>query len=379
MEMLNFSPFPNLRFYNTDNQGREFGVIVIKGTYAVAADGTLVIADEQAPLVLEDTYHGALNLSSLWLPSDLVPKKPRTDIILNAVARVPGAQPRREWTCGVVVEGGTHPFSKQLRVTGPRVWQPTWGVSDRALATLAPDELQRVFKGWVLSDPEPVSEVPIRYEHAYGGLLARRQEGTDEPWYDADEHNPIGCGWLDLERTPKEGPVPAPQIVDADAPALSPMQPAVPAGFGPIPPAWLPRRPLGGTFDAHWEANVWPNWPADYDFAYHNSANPSLIYPGFLSGVETIVLDGLDGGEASRRLVLPGHQVTAVIQGEGETRVMMDLDTLLLDVADPDPAEHRVFITWRATYKPDEVTGLALILPDDTPVAAVLETADGEA
>ncbi|KQP26504.1 hypothetical protein ASF27_21130 [Methylobacterium sp. Leaf102] len=369
MEMLNLSPFPNLRFYNTDSQGREFGVLLVKGTYDIAADGSLAIADEQEPLVLTDTYHGALNSSSLRLPSDVVPKKPRSDIILNAVARSPDGAARPSWICGIRVEG-EHVLETRLRVTGPRMWEPVWGVSEQARATMSVAEKRRVFGGWRLGEPEPVREVPIRYEHAYGGLLTRPGADGKEPFLEADEHNPIGCGWIAPDLTPIDAAMPAPQIEAADEPILEPHRRYSPAGLGPIPPAWLPRRPLGGTYDAHWQAHVWPNWPADYDFAYYNSAHPDLIYPDLLIGNETVRLSGLGGEDGQRIIRLPSHMIVLhVAYAEGDPQIAgMDLDTLFIDVADPDAGWHRVFLTWRATFDPDKVEclsfGLVPYAPD---------------
>ena len=359
MEMRNYTPFPNLRFSALDKDGSEFGVLLVKGTYRIDADGTLSIADEQAPLVLTDTYHGALDASSLWLPSDLVPKKPRADILLNAVARAPDGIARPSWTCGVRVEG-EHVLERHLRVTGPRVWEPVWGVSERARATMSAAEKRRVFGSWRLGEPEPASEVPIRYEHAYGGLLARPQEGSDEPFLEADERNPLGCGWIDPALMPIEAPVPAPRIEAADDPVREPHVRYTPVGFGPIPPAWLPRRPLGGTYDAHWMEHVWPNWPADYDFAYHNSAHPDLVYPGLLRGDETVILEGLHAAGRTV-LCLPGDRVLMQLRAAGRVAkpVPMALDTLVLDIVDPDPAEHRAFLTWRASFDPEVPDGLA--------------------
>ncbi|WP_162561122.1 DUF2169 family type VI secretion system accessory protein [Methylobacterium terrae] len=363
--MLNLSPFPNLRFFNTDNEGREFGVLLVKGTYDITADGRLVVADEQEPLVLTDTYHGALNTSSLRVPSDIVPKKPRADVILNAVARVPGGLARPSWTCGVRVEG-EHVLERRLRVTGPRVWEPVWGVSERARATMSAAERRRVFGGWRLSEPEPASEVPIRYELASGGLLARPQEGSDEAFLEADERNPLGCGWIDPALTPIEAPVSAPRIEAADAPIREPHHLYAPAGFGPIPPAWLPRRPLGGTYDAHWRAHVWPNWPADYDFAYHNSAHPDLVYPDLLIGDETVRLFGFGGEDGERVIRLPGHAIVLEVTRAGGRAhaAPIELDTLYLDVADPDPRRHRAHLSWRTIFDHREVEGLTFLLAD---------------
>lgn len=367
MEMLNLSPFPNLRFFNTDNQGREFGVLLVKGTYDIAADGSLAIAEEQEPLVLTDTYHGAFNTSSLRLPSDLVPKKPRSDIVLNAVARSPDGTARPSWICGVRVEG-ERVLEARLRVTGPRRWEPVWGVSERARATLSEAERRRVFGGWRLGEPEPVREVPIRYELAYGGLLARPQEGSDEPLLEADERNPIGCGWIDPELTPTDAPVPAPQIEGVDEPIREPHRRYAPAGFGPIPPAWLPRRPLGGTFDEHWKTQVWPNWPADYDFAYHNSAHPALIYPDILIGSETVTLSGLGGANGVRTIRLPGQTVLLEIVRTGGSShcAPIELDTVFLDIADAEAARHRAFLTWRSIFDHNAVEGLTFLLSDLT-------------
>jgi hypothetical protein len=41
-----------------------------------------------------------------------------------------------------------------------------------------------------------------------------------------------------------------------------------PAGFGPIDPAWLPRRALAGTYDEDWVKTRKPLLPGDYDPAF---------------------------------------------------------------------------------------------------------------
>lgn len=368
MKMENFSPFPNLRFYNTDNRGAEFGVLLIKGTYNIGADDRLAIADVQEPLALADGHYGAVNVSSLRMPSDLVPKKPRSDVIVNAVARAPGGRALPSWICGVRVEG-RHRMEKRLRVTGSRRWEPRWSVSERVLSSLGKDERRHVFQGWALSEPEPTTEVPIRYELAFGGLQDRAQEAEGEPFFVADERNPIGRGWIDRELTSIDQPAPAPQIEDEAAPLVDPYERPAPAGLGAIPPAWLPRRPLGGTYDDHWKEHVWPDWPGDYSYAYHNSAHPDLIYPDLLVGDETVTLFGLDADAPERTLRLPGHMVMVEAERADGARptAAMELDTLLLDLVDENPARHRAFLTWRTTFDHAAVRGVAfaLVTPED--------------
>ena len=363
MRMENYTPFPNLRFFGMDNRGREFGVLLVKGTYVVDPHGWLSVAGDQEPLVMTDTYHGELNTSSLHLPSDIVPVKPRSDIIINAVARAPAGKPSRSWTCAVRVQGD-HVVEKRIRVTGPREWHPMWGVSERAKATMTEAERRRVFGGWRLSEPEPVSELPIRYEFAFGGLLARPQQDGAEPFLAPEQRNPVGRGWIDPDLTPRDRPVPAPQIEDADVPIVDPFARPAPAGFGPIPPAWLPRRPLGGTFDQHWRENVWPKWPEDYDFAYHNSAHPDMIYPGLLRGHETITLSGLGGESGEETVRLPVQTAFLTIKNaKGDASSMpMSLDTLMLDIADESTEQWRIFLTWRSTFEHADVAGLVIDL-----------------
>lgn len=353
MEVKNYTPFPNLRFSGMEVTGVEFGVLLVKGTFTIATDGHVDVADEQAPVILTDTYHGDQFKTSLWLPSDMVPKKPKTDIILNAVARAPGGQSQTDWECGIAVDG-RFPLDKNLRVTGPRYWEPIW--VERSHERVGPPANPRdgKFLQWRLSTPQPTNEVPIGYERAFGGMLAKPQ-GRDEtgmerlPYLEAWQYNPIGCGWIDQELTPTTMPVSAPCIEDPLDPVREPYATHKPQGFGPIPPDWLPRRPLGGTYDQDWIDSRWPNWPDDYDFAYHNSAHPDLILTGYLAGNERVALWGFHGGSSPRILRLPGFACVADLERhDGEIlRERMVLDTLLIDIADADPAEHRLFITWR--------------------------------
>lgn len=360
--LRNFTVFPNLRYYNTDNRGREFGIVVVKATYEIKADGSLAIAEEQAPVVFTDLCHGAVNVSALWHPSDMVPRKPRGDLIVNAVAHAPGGRPARDWLCGVRVEGRTKRLERMLRVTGPRSWEPRW------LRQLTEEQAadwrshRKLFKGWVLSQPEPVTRVPVRYELAYGGLLPKGEDDAGRPVVDANHFNPIGRGWIDPEWTDHTRPVPAPQIEAVDRPVGDPYEVLLPQGLGPIPPAWLPRRTLGGTYDQHWKDHVWPNWPADYDFAYHNSANPGLLWPGFFDGVERITLLNLVEGAEEVRLRLPGSTIRAdLLRPDGaRDRRTMDLDTVFLDIGAPDPDDHRVFLCWRIQFEPDVFSEVAL-------------------
>ena len=174
----------------------------MRQTFELQADGTLAFADEQAPLVMTDAYFGTLNQSSVKQESDLAPYKPHTDVIVIANAYAPSHAPMPHFTVGLKITGkpvaqalpppprGLNPLQspspermdqwrqecariqramaqetdilhKQLIVCGPRRWRkaPIW---QRALTLFALPQ-------WRLGKPSPISELPLRYEYAYGG------------------------------------------------------------------------------------------------------------------------------------------------------------------------------------------------------------------
>ena len=101
--IINFTPFANLRFSNLDAQGREFGVFMVKTAHDIPAEGLCPLSTEQEPFVLTDSYFGELNVSPLRYPSDMVPWKPVSDVILDAVAYAPRQKPAAEWQAGLRV------------------------------------------------------------------------------------------------------------------------------------------------------------------------------------------------------------------------------------------------------------------------------------
>jgi len=222
-ELVNYAPFPNFRYYSLDNSGREFGIVIVKATYTIAPSGRLLVAEEQAPMAFDDECHGAVNVTSLWHPTDLVPNKPRTDIIVNAVARAPEGRPQRAWMCGIKIENaeGAVVVSKYLRVTGPRAWQPKWKIPLTDKQRLEWRKHRHAFKGWGLSEPEAITELPLHYEYAYGGLLQRGLDDDGKPVMATDQRNPLGRGWIDREFTDHTIPQPAPQIELASDPSIA--------------------------------------------------------------------------------------------------------------------------------------------------------------
>jgi hypothetical protein len=355
-ELVNYTPYPNFRYYSRDKDDSEFGIVIVKATHELAPSGRLLRAEEQAPMVFTDKCHGAVNVTSLWHPSDLVPNKPATDVVVNAVARTLEKRPESSWNCGILVEDGAETrVEKLLRVTGPRQWRPVWKrtLTERERADWRSH--RQAFDRWELSDPEPVTEVPLRYENAYGGEIAQGPDKDGKTALDTDERNPLGCGKIDPDWTDHTQPVRAPQIEAKDESINVPYQNYSPQNLGPSPPAWLPRRPLGGTYDQNWIDTIWPAWPSDYDFAYHNSAHRDLIIKPYLKGHERVSLLGLADWARIVTFDLPGEEVFVdfVAQDGAAERKRMNLDTVFLDIAAPSRRDWRVYLSWRVNFDSD--------------------------
>lgn len=306
-------------------------------------------------MMFDDECYGEVNVSSLWHPSDLVPVKPKTDVIVNAIAYAPGGKPLPSWACGIAIEGSEISHAKYLRVTGPRKWLPTW---KRLLTGREKNEWhrhRRWFEGWRLSDPEPIVSLPLRYEHAFGGLLPMGKDEAGRVLIDTNPCNPLGCGWIDQKWTDHTQSQPAPQIEAADEPIADAYEIYAPQSLGPIPPAWEPRYAHGGTYDDEWKARVWPRWPVDYDFAYHNSAHPDLVLDRYLEGGERIRLTNLIPERSDFVFRLPEERLAVDFAGEsGESiRHVMHLDTVFLDIADANPRYRRIYLSWRTRFEPE--------------------------
>lgn len=318
------TPFAYLIYANEDAQARLFDILIVKATYVLDEAGYLVPDIEQEPLNFSDRCYGEVNVTSLRAPSDLVPFKPAADVIVNAVACAPGTEPQAKWTSSLRV--GKQSWA--LDITGPRDWLP-----------------RRKGK-WELSDPEPIRTVPLTYDMAFGGEFAKA-DGTIV----TDERNPLGRGHFDPSAEGRD-PVPAAQVLWAGAKMTRSGELVEPASFGAIPPAWLPRRLLGGTYDAAWLEQVWPHWAKDYDFAFHNSAHPRLVCSDGLTGKEQIQLMNLHPEAEDISFSLPGDEVLAMFTDfDGQRKwIPLRLDTMLIDLADKPLSELRVQLTWRVPF-----------------------------
>jgi hypothetical protein len=260
----------------------------IRGTFSLVHGREAVLADAQEPVV-GDRFHasGGPRGPSLYAASELVPYKPRADVILVGSAFAPEQTPVDALIARVSIEE----LDKSIGVIGDRRW------------SLGPDGLEP-------SAPVPFRSMPLRYERA-----ARAPD------------NPVG---FDLAGAPTLGDLALPNLeaVD-DAPETGQA-----LGFGPVHPASATRRGL-----LHPEALAWVNdgekgpMPRGFDFAFYNAA-PREQQIDLLRHSASIVLTNLHREHARFIAKLPHVRPRAFLvsaDAERSIEIALRCDTLWID------------------------------------------------
>ncbi|MCF6446082.1 DUF2169 domain-containing protein [Nereida sp. MMG025] len=253
---------------------------------------------------------------------DLAPQKPATDVIIRATARSFDRKPRSDWPVSISIRDR---LRYEFQVRGPSLWQ------------------HRRLGGWTLSQPEFVHEVPLSYTLSYGGYVLN---GDDDKV--AYEFNPSGLGFATSESLKNGKAFSAPQIgLLGNFMVADPLTPMSVEGFGPIAKTWLPRRSEAGTFDADWQRDRHPRMPTDYSLSFWNAAHGSLQVDPYLSGAETISIDGVSFDHPTIHVPLPQVGLLARFSGSYIGDLAITLDTVVVDVTGENPDGHILDLTWR--------------------------------
>lgn len=330
MELVTYTPFPVLPFQNQDPQGRRRGVMIMRAVmrFDLQNPGApLLPVPDQGALNFQDRYRDSHTNSSLRWASDLVPFKPNADIYIDATAYAPANQPARTWD--VAMRIGT--LAHTLRVNGPRWWQ------------------RKRWRGWRLSEAEPATSVPLTYEHAYGGRYLT--DPKDPATVTAFPANPVGRGYFDVKAGVVGERIAAPQIEDPAMPISDPTTPYTPMGWGATAPVWQPRKNKAGTYDQKWLDAGGHRLPDDYQEAFNNCAHETLQYAGYPLGDEEVLLQGLSPhGDLHARL--PNYRALLLARYHGGAMLPqgLALDTIFFDLSASNPADYRVYLTWRGFY-----------------------------
>jgi hypothetical protein len=294
---------------------------IVKATFELADgpatgdDGSFTLApkDRRRGVRGADVPWGKPEVSSIRYPSDLCVHKPGTDVIVVACAYAPESKPVTTFDAAVRIAR----LTKIVRLVGPRVWLPDGG----------------------LSDPQPMTMLPMRYELAFGGVdMSDPGKIVEEP------RNPVGSG---VARDPASlAGRAAPQIEDPGEPIKSAGSRPKPAGLGPIGRHWEPRRRLWGTYGGDWVETRAPLPPEDFDERANLFAPEGLVAAPPLAGGEEGGMTNLTLGGGTITFVLPRPRVEITFRKKGKDpqRFTPPIDTLVLDtvaVAPPAPSRTR--------------------------------------
>ncbi|SAK96389.1 DUF2169 family type VI secretion system accessory protein [Caballeronia ptereochthonis] len=343
MQFLNLTPFDTLCFDGLDLSDEAFRVVVMKVGYQIlptSIPGNFIVetSKEPASLCFRDDYYGAVNESSVREESDLAPYKPRCDVLLRGNTYAPHGKTTTHWDARIRVsspQSSLQTASKiyqlyerlKLKPCVDARYAERWTIPvavrdpspgfigshrvllDKTLQITGAREFYRHADGWRLSASQATTQVPLRWEHVFGGTSAvrnpRHAHDSNEPEFLLNEvcySNPLGCGWIEerkfgalrkaglaqLERTPapqitypkrsmsRPVVIRHPEQIDATNPdefiRVAQDYGELPAGFGIVGRSWAPRLQMAGTYDGRWRSERWPLLPDDFDFGYWNCA-----------------------------------------------------------------------------------------------------------
>ena len=197
---INLTPYAVGELAGKDAEGFPLYVAVVKATWQWQPNGTLKQLPAE-PICESDEFAGEPATSGLLAASDLVPPKPRIDVLFKGTLTFPAPMTEVD----VAVRVGAR-LQKAAHVFGARYWLP--GV----VHDMAP------------SKPYPTAALPIAWELSFGGMDAQDARAT-EP------RNPAGTG---VTKRPAElQGKQAPSFEDAANLIKSSNDRPTPRGFGP--------------------------------------------------------------------------------------------------------------------------------------------------
>jgi len=316
LQLKNNTPFAAQLALFPNPQGVDSLYIMLKASFNIGAKWTL--ADEQKPPQVEDKFWtDDPTTSSLKLASEFHTGKPSTDIILLGHAWSPSGKEVQQMDVSLAVGA----VNKTVRVIGDRQWLD--GSYTR---------------------PEPFTSMPLVYEKAFGGTYKEADKIIA-----AESCNPVGCGFTGKRRAKDVNGEALPNLEDPQQLIQQVGDVVAPACFAFISPSWQPRLNYAGTYDEAWKKSRAPYLPLDFDPRFFNMAHPDLIYPGYLSGGETVHISGVNPeGPLVFQLPVIGLSASVDIHGRIE-KPPFHLETLLIE-AD----SLQLSMTWRAVVSCDK-------------------------
>lgn len=303
--------------------------LACKAAYAIVPGISLPVREQELS-VAENGYSD----NGSFVADEILPFKPRADVVLVGQAFAPGKLPVRS----VVTRLAVGSIDKSIEVFCDRWWTAVGSVREGSRFT----------------------QMPLLYERAAGG------PGTA---------NPVGMR-PDIQPD-KNGLVPIPNLQPPGLVVASRGVIIPPIGFGPIASTWPGRVEKLGSCAALWSDATWRQTPIPegFDAAYFNIAPPDQQLDELPDDV-TIFLENLHPRhpKLETRLMGPSPEVYVELNDKEPKEVRMRCDTLWIDT---DRAV--CTLTWRGTIElaqADEAKTAVITILDSTPSASSLRTTD---
>ncbi|MCH8543021.1 MAG: DUF2169 domain-containing protein [Alcanivorax sp.] len=305
--LLNESPYAAGLYSGHTRDRRYQHTLVVKASFQFALDGNLALLPSQPPVVLADSHHDDATCSSLAQASEIAPFKQGAEFYLFGTAHAP-TQTDISMHVSMSLQTAQQRCHKQLLVMGEHEWEKGLLGNRRGHA-------------------KPLGSLPLQYEYAYGGCH-EDSEQLDDRNPAGRGFNPRGSGLHDRR---------APRIEYPEQLALNPFKQVPPAGFGPLPVFWQPRRDRFGTPDKNPLNDSGCGWGTDARPNLHNAAPDDQQWPVPLTGGETLTLEGFFADHTKPVVITlptlaPEIYLLASSQPGSQTeRLSATVDTLVID------------------------------------------------
>jgi hypothetical protein len=256
-----------------DAQGAARLSAIVKATFTIGNPADVGLT--RLPLCTSDVISPD-QPQTIRFESDLVPFKPRTDVVLAGRAYAPGGKPVPQLVAGLRV--GELRYG--VAVFGDRTWQ--W-------RGVAPP---------TISDAEPFTSMDLVYERAFGGI--------DGPGSMYCKENLVGTGFIGKKTRERVNGLRLPNLEDPRDVIRAWDHHPRPVGLGFYGRGWMPRLAYAGTYDEKYLKERHPLPPADFSYRFFNGAHPDLQVEGYLRGDEEVVLVNVCPHDPDVRFRLPG-------------------------------------------------------------------------
>lgn len=287
-------------------RGERQHTLVIKTSHEFHLDGTLTPSTDPTPIILTDEWRSEPRFSSLAAADETAPFKQNGEYYLFGSA-CPAGKQHVTRVC-LTLESEHHRQQKALRVAGEHQWESRWLGTVRGKPAQLP------------------ASTPLHYELAYGGHTGKQDSDKLEA------SNPAGRGFNPAAFKMADPRAPLIEY-DRDAPASSPRQKLAPAGFGPLPALWAPRRQRFGDINTDLRHQEGCPWGKHAEATMHHCAPDDQQWPGVFTGEEILTLEGFFPEQSTPlQLKLPVQAMEPVLIHAGQHRgVTPQCDTLIVD------------------------------------------------